>query len=112
MVGNHSISDNRKVLKPQGRMVMVGGKKGNWIAPMVGTIKAIFLSPFIDQQIGSMMAKFSTEDLDALIGMMQSGALKSEIGSRYALADTADAIRLSESMRARGKIIINVAQAD
>ena len=33
-VGSHSLSANRRVLKPNGRYVMVGAPKGKWITPM------------------------------------------------------------------------------
>lgn len=108
MVGNHSISDNRKALKPEGRMVMVGGGKGNWIAPFAGSIKATLWAPFIDQEIGSMLSGFNSEDLTTLGELMVMGELNSVIGSRFELADAADAVRHSEQGHARGKIIIDI----
>ena len=38
MVGNHSLTANRGVLKPDGRLVLVGGPKGNWVAPLVSPL--------------------------------------------------------------------------
>ena len=108
MVGNHSISDNRNVLKPEGRMVMVGGQKGNWIAPFLGSINSAMIGPFIDQQIGSMLAEFNPEDLTMLADLIQSGELEVFIGSRFPLAETADAMRISGKQRARGKLIIEI----
>jgi NADPH:quinone reductase-like Zn-dependent oxidoreductase len=108
MVGNHSISDNRKALKPEGRMVMVGGAKGNWIAPFIGSIKATLWAPFIDQEIGSMLAKSNSDDLNTLGELMRTGEIDSVIRSRFELAETADAIRHSEQGHARGKIIIDI----
>jgi NADPH:quinone reductase-like Zn-dependent oxidoreductase len=40
--------------------------------------------------------------------MMASGQVRPVIDRRFSLADTADAIRYSETGRARGKIIITV----
>lgn len=111
MVGNHSISDNRKVLKPEGKMVMVGGKKGNWIAPFVGSMSAALHSPFTEQEIGSMLAEFRKEDLDLLAELILAGELQSIIGSRFSLADAAEAIRHSEQGHAKGKIILEVSDA-
>jgi len=108
MVGNHSISDNRKALKPEGRMVMVGGGKGNWIAPFLGGIKAAIWAPFIDQEIGTMLSEFSSEDLYTLGELMRTGEMDPVIGSRFNLAETAAAIRHSEEGHARGKIIIDI----
>jgi NADPH:quinone reductase-like Zn-dependent oxidoreductase len=45
-VGNHSLLDNRRVLNPKGKYVLIGGggpNDGNWIGPMAGPVKAILL---------------------------------------------------------------------
>ncbi|MDJ0758890.1 MAG: NAD(P)-dependent alcohol dehydrogenase [Woeseiaceae bacterium] len=106
MVGNLSLSANRRVLKPEGRMVLVGGPKGNWIAPLWPPLKAVMLSPFVDQDIGVMLAVLDADDLAYLAGLMASGRLTSRIDRRFPLADTAEAIRYLETQRARGKVII------
>ena len=108
MVGNHSLSANRRVLKPQGRMVLVGGPKGDWIAPLWPPLKALMLSPFIDQEIGMMLAALSGDDLEYLAGLMLDGRLTSQIDTHYPLNDTASALRYLETQRARGKVIIAI----
>ena len=111
MVGNHSLSANRRVLKPQGRMVLVGGPKGDWFAPLWPPLKALMLSPFIDQEIGMMLAKLDGDDLQYLAGLMADGRLTSRIDRRYPLNDTASALRYLETHRARGKVIITMGPA-
>lgn len=108
MVGNHSLSANRKVMTDDGRFVIVGGAKGDWIAPLVAPLKAMILDPFVDQDMGMMIATMSGEDLAVLAGLMERGELRSQIDRRYPLAETADAIRYSEQGRARGKIVISL----
>jgi len=108
MVGNQSLSANRRVLKPQGRMVLVGGPKGNWIAPLWPALKALMLSPFIDQEIGLMLAALNGEDLEYLADLMAKGELTSRIDTHYALSDTGEALRYLETQRARGKVIITM----
>ncbi|MGB5740224.1 MAG: NAD(P)-dependent alcohol dehydrogenase [Woeseia sp.] len=108
MVGNHSLSANRSVLKPDGRMVLVGGPKGNWVAPLWPPLKAAMLSPFIDQEIGMMLAVLNGDDLAYLADLLADGRLTSRIDTRYPLADTAEALRYLESQRARGKVIITM----
>ena len=112
MVGNHSLTANRRVLKPQGRMVLVGGPKGNWFAPLWPPLKALMLSPFVDQEIGMMLASLSGDDLEYLAGLMADGRLTSRIDTRYPLSDTAEALRYLESQRARGKVIITMNPMD
>lgn len=110
MVGNHSLTANRRVLKPEGRMVLVGGPKGNWVAPIWPPLKAAMLSPFIDQEIGMMLAELGAEELEYLAELMADGRLTSRIDTRYPLSDTAEALRYLETQRARGKVIISVGQ--
>ena len=106
MVGNRSLSANRRVLKPNGRMVIVGGPKGDWVAPLVPSLKVAMLSPFVDQQISVILARLNSEDLDYLAGLLADGSLTPRIDTRYPLADTAEALRYLETQRARGKVII------
>lgn len=106
MVGSQSLTANRRVLKPEGRMVIVGGPKGDWLAPLWIPLKATLLSPFVDQQISVMLAQLRGDDLEYLGGLMADGRLRSRIDRRYALPETAEALRYLETQRARGKVII------
>ena len=107
-VGNLSLRANRKVLKPEGRMVIVGGPKGDWVAPLGPPIKALLVSPFVDQEIGTMLARLSGDDLDYLAGLMADGQMTTRIDTHYPLSETAEALRYLETQRARGKVIITV----
>ena len=108
MVGNHSLLANRRVLSPDGIYVMVGGPKGNWLAPIMGPIKAFLLSPFVKQDFGMMLARFNRDDLAFLADLMQSGKLAPVIDTHYPLNEVPAAIRYSEEGHARGKIIIEL----
>lgn len=108
MVGNRSVTANLRVLKPQGRMVRVGGPKGNWIAPFGPVVRELVISPFIDQEIGGMLAELNSEDLEFLAELMADGRLTSRIDKRYPLSETAEAMSYLETHRARGKVIIAV----
>jgi len=108
MVSNHSLSANRRVLQSDGRLVMVGGAKGNWIAPLVGPIKAMLTSPFVSQELSIILAQLRPEDLVAVADLMSDGAVTPVIDRQFALEDVADAIRYSETGRARGKILIRI----
>jgi len=108
MVGNHSPLANRRVLNPEGTLVLVGGAKGNWIAPLVNPLKALVLSWFVDQKIVTLLARLEPGDLSFLAELMQAGSMTPVIDRRYPLAKVPEAIRYSEAGRARGKIVINV----
>lgn len=107
-VGNHSVLENRKALKPGGRLVIIGGGRGNWLGPMIQPISAMIISPFVDEHLEMMLGRLRQDDLVVLADLMESGELTPVFDRRYPLSETADAIRHSELGRARGKIIINV----
>jgi NADPH:quinone reductase-like Zn-dependent oxidoreductase len=108
MVGNHSLLDNRDVLTPNGTFVMVGGSKGNWIGPLLGPIKALMLSPFVEQKFELLLASMKQDDLTVLSDLMATGKVTPVIDRHYTLEDASEAIRYSEEGHARGKIIINL----
>jgi len=107
-VGSHSLSANRRVLKPNGRYVMVGAPKGKWIKPMDSVIAAMMYSKFVPQEMGMMMARASKDDLVSLAELMEQGKVTPVIDTTYKLSEAADAMRHLETGRARGKIVIQV----
>lgn len=106
MVGSQPLLANRRVMTAEGRMVMVGGPKGNWLGPMMPALRAMFLGPFVDQEFTMMLAQLRQDDLEVLAGLMAAGQLRSVIDRRFPLGQLRDAIDYSESGRARGKIIV------
>jgi NADPH:quinone reductase-like Zn-dependent oxidoreductase len=107
-VGNRGISDMRGVLKPNGRLVIVGAAKGDWIAPLMGVIKAAIVQPFVDQKLTFFIAGLKQDDMKALGEMMQAGTVTPVIDRRYAFADAAKAMEYLEGGRARGKVVVNI----
>ena len=108
MVGNHGLLANRRVLSPDGTMVIVGGPKGNWIGPLLGLIKAPVLSLFVGQEFINLLAEIHQDDLAILADLMQAGKVTPVIDRRYLLSEVPAAIRYSEEGHARGKIIIDL----
>ncbi len=110
-VPNHSLSECRQILNPNGKYVMIGGGGPNdnrWIGPFGRVIHTLILSPFINQKMGMMMADANQNDLTILGDMMQSGKLKPVIDRTYKLDQVPDAIRYLEEGHARGKVVITV----
>jgi len=112
-VGNRPMSDFRSVLKDDGTFVKNGGGGPDdmiWGFSFVwGYVHRGVAEWFTGQTLTSVMADIRTPDLEYLAGLMAEGRLKSVIDRRYALADTAEAIRYLETGRARGKVVIDVA---
>jgi NADPH:quinone reductase-like Zn-dependent oxidoreductase len=112
-VGTQPLSGFRRVLKPNGICVMIGGggpNDGRWVGPMARPIKAKLMSPFISQKMGMMLAQGNKDDLNVLADLMQSGKVTPVIDRMYPLSQIADAIRYLEQGHARGKVVIKIAQ--
>jgi len=107
-VGNHSLSANRRVMAPDGILVILGGSKGNWLGPLMRPINAFMLSPFVSQEFILILAKMDREDLAILGDLMSDGKVTPVIDRSYELSEVPDAVRYSEEGHARGKILINV----
>ena len=110
-VGTQPLSGFRRVLKPNGILVMVGGggpNDGKWIGPMARPIKAMLVSPFTSQKMGMMLAEPNQKDLNLVAEMMESGKVKPVIDRTYPLSQIREAMAYLEQGHARGKVIITV----
>ena len=108
MVGNHSVGKNQRVLAPDGRLVIVGGPKGNWIAPLKRPLGALLRSLVASQEMSMMISELRREDLTELGRLVASGEVRPVLDHSFPLNEAADAIRYSETGRARGKILIRM----
>lgn len=107
-VGNHTLLANRDVMTDDATLVIVGGQPGNWLGPLLRPISALFINPFVSQEFAMFIATIRRDDLEQLAEFMSRGEVRPFIGHEYPLAELAQAISLSESGRARGKIVVRV----
>lgn len=111
LVGNHSLSDLRQVMTPEGTTIMVGDSDiGLWIDPLIGPVKGMIYSAFISQEFVPFITSPTQPDLGFLGELMQSGEVTPVIDRRYPLGEVPDAIRYIEQGHARGKVVILVGQ--
>src|SRR5712672_3257796 len=111
-VQNHSFSDRRRVLTPNGICVLAGiGGAGlhpeTW-GRIIGGFKADLLSRFGNQRFVRYVTKMEKEDLKLLSDLMQTGKVTPVIDRTYKLSETAEAMRYFEEGHARGKVVITV----
>jgi len=111
-VQNHSFSDRRRVLTPNGICVLVGiGGAGlhpeTW-GRIIGGFKADLLSRFVRQKFVRYVTRLDKEDLKLLSDLMQTGKLAPVIDRTYNLSETAEGMRYFEEGHARGKGVISV----
>jgi NADPH:quinone reductase-like Zn-dependent oxidoreductase len=108
-VGNHSLSAFRRVVKPTGAYVIVGGPSGRWMIGLLARMSAaLVLSALVSQKLGVLMTRRSKEDLTILRELLATGAITPVIDKRFRLSDVPQAVRHVELGHARGKVVITV----
>jgi len=103
-VGNRSVADIRRALSPTGICSVAG------FTSLSRLFQVMFLG---GKKIGLMeTVKTNKKDLLFIKNLLETGKVVPVIDRRYPLAETAEAIRYLETGRARGKVIITVAQTN
>lgn len=111
VVGNRSLSEYRRVMKPEAKAILIGGggpDAGSWIGPLARPVNAILFNPFVSEEFVPFLAELNPDDLALLGDLMQSGKVTAVIDRRYRLSEVPDAIRYLEDGHARGKVIISL----
>lgn len=107
--GNSSLSRLRRALTSQGTLVIVGGEtEGRWLGGTDRQIRALLLSPFVGQKLGTFICSENHEDMLALKELIEAGKVTPAIDRTYPLAEAPDAIQYVKEGRARGKVVITV----
>ena len=108
VAGNHSFSECRRVLSPNGTLVMVGqsGRKKISILPLL-------TAPLVSrlrrkQKLVSFIAKRNKEDLTLLKELMEAGKVTPVIDRSYSLREVPEALRYLGEGHARGKLVITM----
>jgi NADPH:quinone reductase-like Zn-dependent oxidoreductase len=107
--GNSSLSRLRQALAPKGRLVITGGETGGrWLGGTDRQIRALLLSPFVGQKLGTFICRENHEDLIVLTNLIEAGQVTPVIDRTYPLSEASDAIRYMRDGHARGKVVITV----
>lgn len=108
-VGNHPLRAYRRVLEPDGILVMVTGPKANrWLGPVARWTWASASDFFVTQTYVTLFSELRKDDLEVLRGMLEAGTLQSVIDRSFSLAEVPEAIAYLERGRTRGKNVIIV----
>jgi NADPH:quinone reductase-like Zn-dependent oxidoreductase len=111
LVGNRSLTDLRRALRPNGILILSGGGVsggGSVFGPVGLILRGVLLSRFVRQRIVTFDAKPSAENLATLRSMAEARQLIPAIDRTYPLADIAAAIRYVETEHARAKVVLTV----
>jgi NADPH:quinone reductase-like Zn-dependent oxidoreductase len=108
-VGSHSLLEYKRVLNPDGVLVIVGGSNtGRWVGFLIAPLEALVLSRFTSQKFEPFLAELKPEDLATLADLMQAGKVTPVIDRRFPLSEVAAAMRYVEAGHAQGKVVIDV----
>jgi NADPH:quinone reductase-like Zn-dependent oxidoreductase len=112
LVNNHSFSERRQVLTPNGICVMVGLGGSGWhdetLGRLGGALDALVRSWFVSQKFGIFLANLNRPDLKILADLMESGKITPVIDRTYKLSEVPQALMYLEQGHARGKVVITV----
>ena len=107
--GNSSLSRLRRALTPKGTLVIVGGETdGRWLGGTDRQLRALLLSLFVGQKLGTFVSRGNHVDLIVLKELIESGKVTPFIDRTYPLSEVPQAIRYLEQGHARGKVVITV----
>ena len=107
--GNSSLSRLRRALTPEGTLVIVGGEGGGrWLGGTDRQLRATILSRFVDQKLGTFVARQNRKDLILLKKLVESGKLTPVIDRTYPLAEAPEAIRYLAEGHAQGRVVVTV----
>ena len=103
-VANHSLSDCRRALTPQGLLVPNSGNSG-----LSYVIKGYLSSLFVRQQGRPYFSTPNYEDLTVLKELVEAGKLTTVVDRSYPLSQVPEAMAYVGEGHARGKVVIAVA---
>ena len=107
--GNSSLSRLRRALTPKGTLVITGGETdGRWLGGTDRQLRALMLSPFVGQKLGTFISSENANDLIVLKDLIEAGKVTPVTDRTYSLSEAPDAIRYIEEGRARGKVAITI----
>jgi NADPH:quinone reductase-like Zn-dependent oxidoreductase len=107
--GNPSLSRLRRALTPKGTLVIAGGEAGGrWLGGTDRQLRALLLSRFVAQKLGTFISRENHEDMIVLKELIEAGKVTPVIDRTYPLREVPQAIRYLEQGHARGKVAITV----
>lgn len=112
LVGNHSFSERRRVLTPNGICVMAGIGGSGWrdgiLGRLAGELNAWVRSRFVSQKFVAYIAVFNPTDMATLADLLESGKMKPVIDRTYKVSEVPAALNYLGEGHARGKVVITL----
>jgi NADPH:quinone reductase-like Zn-dependent oxidoreductase len=107
VAGSRSWSAYKRVLEPEGKVVIVGGPKSRLLGPLGHIAQVLLASRLSKQKAVFFVAKLEKADLAVLRDLLQADVTP-VIDRQYELRETAEALRYLGKGHAKSKIVITV----
>ncbi|HEX3419778.1 MAG TPA: NAD(P)-dependent alcohol dehydrogenase [Candidatus Udaeobacter sp.] len=112
-IQNHSFSERRRILAPNGICLNVGLGGAGWHEDswlhMARSFTTPLMSKFTSQKFKFFIAELNHNDLAYLADLMQTGKMKPVIDRAYkSLSESPQALAYLEQGHARGKVVLTV----
>jgi NADPH:quinone reductase-like Zn-dependent oxidoreductase len=108
IAGSRSWREYKRVLKPDGTVVIVGGPKAPLIGPLAHILKIRLAALRASQKVIFFVANFNRQDFMVLKEMMESGQVKTVVDRVFPLCEIPEAMRHLGTGHAKGKIIVTM----
>ena len=109
IASNRSVSDRRRVMEPNGTLVVVGAaKKSRWFGPLGPMLTAVAAGRLGRQRIVAFIATNSTDDLNALRQLIEAGDVTPVVEQTYQLGQVPEALAYLGAGHAKGKLVITI----
>lgn len=109
IAGTRPWSHYRRIMKPDGLMVIAGAPGTKRFLGPLGRIAVLKVASWrASQKTPFFVAQFKREDFETLAEMLASGKVRSVIDSTYPFSQLPDAMRKLGTAHAQGKIVITI----
>jgi NADPH:quinone reductase-like Zn-dependent oxidoreductase len=106
--GNRSIGQMRRVLKPDGMLVIAGADKRGMFQAITRLLMTLVRERWLRQRVVTYLARNDHDDLVYLRSLVEQGKLCPAIDRTFPLTEAVDAMRYVEKGQAKAKVVITV----
>ncbi|HXX90917.1 MAG TPA: NAD(P)-dependent alcohol dehydrogenase [Acidimicrobiales bacterium] len=107
-VGNHRLSECRRVLADTGTLIPNSGSGGRWFGPLGTVARATVMDALVRQRLRPFFTKANRGDLLVLKDLIEAGSVTPVVDRVYRFDEIPAAIRHLETGRARGKVVVSL----
>ena len=105
---SRALSECREILTPDGTHVVFGDTGGHWLGGFSRVIHAMAISPFVSQRMRNFTVSPTTDDLELLRDLIESGEVRPIIDRVYPMDEIVAAMAYVLDGHARAKVAVTV----